>query len=45
MPEEISGKRMAYEAQRFVMDDGLHYLLLLRCDGMKWHWRNRRDLY
>ena len=44
-PEEISGKRVAYEAQRFVMDDGLHYLLLLRCDGMKWHWRNRRDLY
>ncbi len=43
-PEETSGKRVKGEARTFVMDDGMNYMLLLRYEGIKWHWLHTRKL-
>lgn len=41
-PEEISGRPVSNEARPFVMDDGMGYVLLVTCEGIKWHWLHTR---
>jgi hypothetical protein len=41
-PEECGGKQLSNEARSFVPDDGTGYLLLVSCEGFKWHWLHTR---